>query len=341
MQKIKTKKIIYVLGTKVQFIKCKQILLNLIKENVEILILDTGQHKELTIKELNESGLVYEYLELSENKKNIATIFGMISWFVKILFSLKLKNKLSGISYSMVHGDTVSTLIGLLFSKRNKIKTIHLESGYKSNNIFQPFPEEIIRNIVSRFSDVLVVDGESQYKNISKYINKKEIIKISRNTIYDSVAEYLKTEQENFKNTLTITVHRTENIYNKKRLESLIDLLYEIKNKYNFEIIQWFCHDVTRNILSKNNLINEIEANGIILKNLIPHNEFIKEIVRSKLIITDGGSIAEECSILGLNTVIWRDVVENESYLNQNVILSNYEYEKIYSYIENLPNRKS
>ena len=86
MKKIKPKKIIYVLGTKAQFIKCKQILLNLNKENIEILVLDTGQHKELTIKELNESGLVYEYLELGENKKNIATIPGMIFWFIKIFF---------------------------------------------------------------------------------------------------------------------------------------------------------------------------------------------------------------------------------------------------------------
>ena len=88
-------------------------------------------------------------------------------------------------------------------------------------------------------------------------------------------------------------------------------------------------------------MLQVIENNGIVLMELVPHNEFIQKLIESKLIITDGGSISEECSILGLNTVIWRDVVENIDYLNGNVILSNYDFEKIYKFIDNLPKRKS
>ena len=45
--------LIYVLGTKAQFIKSKYILKNLIENNCKIYILDTGQHKEITSKELD------------------------------------------------------------------------------------------------------------------------------------------------------------------------------------------------------------------------------------------------------------------------------------------------
>ena len=45
--------ILYVLGTKAQFIKSKFILENLIKNNFKVFILDTGQHKEITNSELN------------------------------------------------------------------------------------------------------------------------------------------------------------------------------------------------------------------------------------------------------------------------------------------------
>jgi UDP-N-acetylglucosamine 2-epimerase (non-hydrolysing) len=335
------KKIIYVLGTKAQFVKCEYILHNLINHNVDILILDTGQHKELTHKELNESGLKYEYMSLSNNNKNISSIFGMIIWFFKIIFSSKQKDKLDGISYSMVHGDTVSTLIGLIFSKRNNIKTIHLESGYKSNNILKPFPEELVRGIVSRFSDILVVDGDSQYNNILKFIKNKKIIRISRNTIYDSVHEFLEQRISPFDNTLTVTIHRTENIYNKKALRSLVFLLIDIDTKYKFDKIQWFCHDVTLNMLKKYNLIIELEKNEIIVRTLLTHENFIKELINSKLVITDGGSISEECSILGLNTIIWRDVVEDRRYLNRNVILSEYDSETIYNFMDNLSEKRN
>ena len=338
---MKKNKVIYILGTKAQFIKCKYILLNLIAKDVEILVVDTGQHRELTKKELDKSGLIYEYIELSKNKKNISTIPQMIMWFLKILFSSKKYLSTEQISYAMIHGDTISTLIGLIFCKINNVKTIHLESGYKSNNIFKPFPEEIVRNIVSRFSNILIVDGPKQYENVKKFINKKEIIQISRNTIYDSISDYISFNENISSSTLTVTVHRTENVYSKKQLNLLIQLLCNIKNNYNFELVQWFCHDVTYNALLKNNMLQVIENNGIVLMELVPHNEFIQKLIESKLIITDGGSISEECSILGLNTVIWRDVVENIDYLNGNVILSNYDFEKIYKFIDNLPKRKS
>lgn len=337
---MKKNKVIYVLGTKAQFIKCKNILLNLNAKDVEILVVDTGQHRELTKKELDKSGLIYEYIELSKNKKNISTIPQMIKWFLKILFSSKKYLSADQISYAMIHGDTISTLIGLIFCKINKVKTIHLESGYKSNNIFKPFPEEIVRNIVSRFSNILIVDGPKQYENVKKFINKKEIIQISRNTIYDSISDYISINENISSSTLTVTVHRTENVYSKKQLNLLIQLLCNIKNNYNFELVQWFCHDVTYNALLKNNMLQVIENNGIVLMELVSHNEFIQKLIESKLIITDGGSISEECSILGLNTIIWRDVVENIDYLNENVILSNYDFEKIYKFIDNLPKRK-
>ena len=338
---MKKNKVIYILGTKAQFIKCKDILLNLISKGVEILVVDTGQHRELTKKELDKSGLIYDYLELSKNKNNISTIPGMIKWFLNILFSAKKYSALDQISYAMIHGDTMSTLIGLIFCKKNKVKSIHLESGYKSNNIFKPFPEEIIRNIVSRYSNILVVDGPNQFDNIKKFSNKKDIIQISRNTIYDSVSDYIGTNKNSSSSTLTVTVHRTENVYSKKQLKLLIQLLHNIKNKYNFEEVQWFCHDVTHNVLTKNEMLKEIESKGIVLMELVPHDEFIKKLIESKLIITDGGSISEECSVLGLNTIIWRDVVENTNYLNENVILSNYDFEKIYKFIDDLPKRRS
>ena len=334
-------KIIYVLGTKAQFIKCKHILENLISRNIKIIIIDTGQHKEFTTNELGESGLIYEYINISKNKVNVSSIYAMVVWFLKIVFSLKNKHPLGNISFCMVHGDTVSTLVGLLYAKYNGYKTVHLESGYKSFNLFKPFPEEIIRNIVTKYSDFLIVDGKTQLNNVAKYKEKKKIIEIPRNTIIDSLNEFNFKNPTDVKNNLIVTVHRTENIYYKKKMLLLIELLKEIQIKYSFDNINWFCHDVTLNAIRKFKLEELIKNNNIELKNLITHNSFISELRSSKLIITDGGSIAEECSILGLNTIIWRDVVENEEYLNEHVILSKYNFETIFKFLNVMKNRRN
>ena len=331
--------LIYVLGTKAQFIKCKFILKYLHDAGYNLLILDTGQHKEITSKELENVEFSYEFVSLSNNSKNISRIIGMFFWFFKIVLNYKMLN-LKNVSYCMVHGDTLSTLIGLIFGKRNRLKIIHLESGYRSNNLLKPFPEEIVKNIVSKYSDILVVDGDEQLNNVKKYIDNKKIIKISRNTIYDSVLniENIGIDKEN---KLIVTIHRTENIYKKKRLESLVNLLVDIKNTNKFEKIIWYCHDITSNALKRNNYEQYLLENKIILKELVPHKIFMSEILSSALVITDGGSIAEECSILDQKTIIWRDVVENKKYLTKNVILSNYDSKKIFKFINNIDKERN
>ena len=235
---MKKNEILYVLGTKAQFIKSKFILENLIKNNFKIYILDTGQHKEITSSELNYFKDNFEYISISKNKKNISSIFTMFTWFNKIIFSKNKINKLKNVKYCLIHGDTISTLIGLIIGKKNNLKVVHIESGHRSYNWFKPFPEEIIRSIVTRFSDILSVDSKEGESNVSKYQTKKKIIRLSRNTIYDSVVMTLKIEKPIESNTLIVTIHRTENIYNKKRLKSLISLLIKLKKENLFSEIE-------------------------------------------------------------------------------------------------------
>ena len=239
----------------------------------------------------------------------------MIIWFTKVIFSTNKFDNLKNAKYCLIHGDTISTLIGLIIGKKNNLLVVHIESGLRSFNWFKPFPEEIIRTIVTRYSDILSIDSEEAENNISKYLPKKKIIRLSRNTIYDSVVMTLKDKKRIDSNTLTVTIHRTENIYNKKRLKSLVNLLIKLKNENLYSDIEWYCHDITINALGRNNLITSLNNNDVHLKKLILHDDFINKIYSSKAVITDGGSIAEECSIMNLRTVIWRDVVENKRIL--------------------------
>lgn len=327
------------LGTKAQFIKCRYVLENFIEKGYKILILDTGQHKEITSHELNVLHGSYKVVSLSKNTQNVSSIFYMIIWFIKIIFSIKKIKELEEAYYCLVHGDTVSTLLGMIVGKKNNLKIVHIESGFTSGNLLKPFPEELMRNIVTRFSDVLCIDTQINEKNILKYENKKEIIRISRNTIFDSVIKNINFS--NINNELTVTVHRTENIYNKKLFDNFIKLLCVINSLSMFERIVWYTHDITNKTLKKRGYIDLLKKNNIHLKKLIPYKEFINILYSSKAVITDGGSIAEECSILGITTVLWRDVEEKMEILNNNVFLSRYKNDEIIKFLQNKSKRLS
>lgn len=318
------KAIAYVLGTKAMFIKTKYIIKNLEEANIDLIVLDTGQHKEITSKEIKNLENDYQIIDITKSDANVSSIFKMIMWFFSFTFSGKKNKKLENLDYCLLHGDTVSTLMGLIYAKKNKLKTIHVEAGYRSKNYLRPFPEELIRGIVTHFSDVLVVDGNEQYANVKKYENNKKIIKISRNTIFDAVSNEVRNISKNELNQLTITIHRTENIYNKKSFDSLILLINKILEKNTFDNVKWFCHDVTISALEKRNIKEPLENSGVLLSPLLPYQDFINEIYNSKAVITDGGSIAEECSILNIKTLVWRDVIEHQGITGDNLFLSNY-----------------
>ena len=330
----KNNQVAYVLGTKAQFIKSKFILEYMVDKGYELTILDTGQHRLITENELRYFKNEYSYINLVDNKKNISSIHGMIYWFFRIIFFKNINLQGKNLKYCFIHGDTISTLIGLFIGKRNKLRIVHIEAGLKSNNWFQPFPEEIVRSIVSRYSDIVSVENDECYKNIKNKKNKL-FIHLRKNTINDAVLDSLSKVTINKQNKLTVTVHRTENIYDKRKLNNLVNLLIKIADLNKFESINWYCHDITRRALKKYGHEKKLNAKKINLKDLIPHNEFLIELINSKCVITDGGSIAEECSILNQNTIIWRDVVENSNYLKNNVFLSKYNIEEIINFLNN------
>src|SRR5690606_19327163 len=121
-------------------------------------------------------------------------------------------------SYVFVHGDTLTTLLSTLSSKLCHHKVVHLESGLTSKNLFNPFPEEFIRRIVFRFTDIACCPSKNDVTNMEKYRHVK-IIDTKGNTILDSI-QHLNIGQDLIQEqkSLLVSLHRFQNIYQKERL---------------------------------------------------------------------------------------------------------------------------
>ncbi len=326
----------FFIGTKAQAIKSIPLMSKIQEDsNFNVILVDSGQHFLITEKIFDSYN--FKTLKLHSSNRNISTYIGGLSWVFKFIFrNILFKNKNLSIDRSnrgtcVVHGDTMSTLLGMLWAKRNNLKVLHLESGLTSSDIFNPFPEEIIRRIVSKYSDILICfDEKSHELLINKYSKTKKVIKrISTNTIVDTIS------QENTlvdKNLITVTMHRNENLLSRKRVKRLIELLSKINNSYE---INWYLHEPTENMLKKRK--PSIPKN-VKLLSLISHDEFLNEIKKSHLIITDGGSIQEECFYLNKNAIVWRKSTERPYALNDRIHLANYDLESSLKHIEKISN---
>lgn len=328
--------VIFFLGTKAQFIKTIPVI-NCINNNLfNILLYDTCQHRDITIKQVESIQNEIKHIKLSKNKNSAKNIYQIFFWFIKTFLSIfKRKYKLTNKNNSIcvIHGNTLSTILGLIWAKINGVRLIHIEGGYRSFNWFKPFPEEIIRYWVSEFSDYVICFDINSRKNLESMKIKGEIISISRNTIFDTIPKELDISKIESK--LIVSVHRNENIYNKKILLELVELIIDLKKKY-FDNIIWYTHNHTLNNLSKNNLITKLENNLVKIMPLIEHNLFIKEVQTASCVLTDGESVLEECKIIGVPTYALLNNLENKSSYGDNIIISKYLHKENDDFFKNL-----
>lgn len=327
--------IYFFIGTKAQAIKCLPLLQKYVLEDVcKVYIVDSGQHVEIVesiLKEFSQEDVTR--LNLNNNTSNITTFRETLSWLYKFVLNFLIFNETSKFNIKngicIIHGDTLSTLLGLLWSKKNKLKTLHLESGLTSKKLLSPFPEELIRRTVSKFSDILITFDDNSYNFLINKYEKKLIKRISENTIVETI----NIQNLNIvPNTALVTLHRTENLVSKRNLGNFIYFLNKLSKSHS---IDWYLHEPTINYLEKHKLT--IPKN-IKTHKLVEHNLFIEYLAKADVVISDGGSIQEECYFLGKKTVIWRDTTERLYALNNNMFISNFNIDDSLSFIFNNKN---
>ncbi len=330
--------IYFVIGTKAQFIKCKPVI-NYLAEEKNVNILLTNQHSNFLINSISEINPKVEITNYIENNTVLDSLTKNLGWFLKSVYKITTGKTLRLQTDSLIinHGDTLSALIGLVIAKKNKLKKLHLEAGLRSGKYLKPFPEEIIRKIVSSNSNYLVADGAESFKNIDKYFENKQNFTTTTNTAYENL-QIKNSDLDETSEEIIILMHRSENIYSKNNLKNLISFLTRIKNKKENLKFVWIMHPSTLKQLKKYKLFNSLEP-IMRVQELTSHENFISMLIKAKLFITDSLSAEFESSALNKKTVVWRNSfinrygLESFLYLTKDMTIEN-KLEKTFSLLD-------
>ena len=112
-------KINFLIGTKAQFIKCIPVINEAIKRSYSVSLYDLKQHAKTTNELKIKIDDDYSYVELSSNSKDLGSYSNLIKWFfinfIKFLLrpTKNIRNEIC-----IVHGDTLSTLLGVIKVKK-------------------------------------------------------------------------------------------------------------------------------------------------------------------------------------------------------------------------------
>ena len=320
------------IGTKAQYIKLSPLLRLMRSAGVPHRLIDSGQHAGISASMRAELGVPEPDVRLGGDL-DVDSVPQALRWTLGVARGLvsgaRLRREvfagLSGVC--VVHGDTPTTLLSALMAKRAGLAVAHVEAGLRTHRWLHPFPEEIIRVAVGRLADVLFAPDPAAAANLARTGVKGRVVVSSGNTVLESVraaAADAEGDQAGVgvgSGPAVVTMHRVENLHRRPRLRGLVDLAAGLAR---YGPVRWVLHGPTERALA-GGLGDRLADAGVELTGLVPHDRFLALLAAAPFVITDGGSIQEECALLGTPTLLWRDRTDRADGLGRNVVLSRYD----------------
>ncbi len=231
----------------------------------------------------------------------------------------------------VVHGDTVSTLMGASLFGALGVPVHHVEAGLRSFHLTEPFPEEICRVAVSRLARVAYCPNEWAAGHLDKRGLRKVLT--GGNTLYDALALARVANGSEIgalpipsKPYFVLVVHRQENLFGRRRPGQpsfLRAILGKIRAAPNRPTCVFVMHALTRAALEREGMMRELEADPtFFLLPRQPYVTFANVLSHAEYLVTDGGSNQEEAYYLGKPCLLMRRVTERIEGLDHNVLLS-------------------
>lgn len=301
-------RIITILGTRPEIIRLSLIIKKLDKLFDHILI-HTGQNYDPKLNDIffNDLGLrtpdYYLGAEATSFGEQVSIIFKEVE---KLLIKLKPDKVL-------ILGDTNSGLAAVI-AERMMIPVYHMEAGNRCYDL--KVPEEKNRKIIDSISTIAIPYTPNSRENLLKEGISKNRIFVSGNPIYEVLQFNMNKiqnskilEQLNIKKSeyFLVTTHRAENVDVKERLENIIKGLELIAKSYNLPII-CSIHPHTRKKIEEFNI--KVNYDKIRFMEPLGFFDFTKLEKNARLVLTDSGTVQEECCIFRIPTVTMRDTTE-------------------------------
>jgi UDP-N-acetylglucosamine 2-epimerase (non-hydrolysing) len=347
--------IIVFYGTSAELIKMLGVLQR-VPRSEQLLICSSQHHNGL--KKVHKQLGIEPDITLSSGwfGKDVVTMSQMLGMmlhahgtFLKRLFALRRRIKLHDKTHktksiAMVHGDTLTTVIGCYMGRALGVKVAHVEAGLRTYNWKSPFPEEIDRRIAAKFSSLHFPPSVVAEKDLVREHVRGEIINTHYNTAKDSIEQSWKFISSDFeklelpKHYCLALLHRTELIENREDLEAILKIIHSHASKEHPVVFTE--HSTTSEKIRSYGFEHYLKKEGMIVIPKQPYFDFMEIVRRSDYIVTDGGGLQEDAFFLGIPAIIHRKQTERQDGLGTNASLSGLDAEKVAKFLANHKDKK-
>lgn len=235
----------------------------------------------------------------------------------------------------IVHGDTLTTILGATIGRLLRTPVAHVEAGYRSGTWRAPFPEEMVRRAVSRIARIHYASGPHTAENLRLERTRGEIVDTGFNTIRDSMELASKSGAEPEVQTPAtpfgvVSLHRYELLNRPDLLKKTLQLLSEASRVHN--PLLFVDHSVTTRAVSAAGLDNLFHERFQRIPRQ-PYFGFISLVQRSSFVITDSGGSQQECWQLGHPCLVHRSLTEHTDSVGGSVVISEMNFDIVQEFL--------
>jgi UDP-N-acetylglucosamine 2-epimerase (non-hydrolysing) len=301
------------IGTKGQLIKMVGTIRELRKSTDQLTVVDQGQHGRMLPELASQFGVRFD-LKMSRQSRDLVSVKEVAPWLLRQILS---PFEATRSDLFVTHGDAPPALACLAWAKRSQSRIVHVEAGERTYRLTAPFPEEIVRRILDRNSDLMLACSSQAFSNLIRERARGKIVNLGVNTLLDTTRIAVSAKPSIAPPSgpfVLASIHRFETLSSRRRLTRVLRILQAMSRDVKIVLP---LHGSTRSALYRFGLLHVLENNPeIVAVNLLDYFSFIHHIRASEAILTDGGGPQEESFYLGVPCLLLREFTERPEHEN-------------------------
>jgi len=305
-----------VVGTRPEIIKMAPVIREILKKDIELQLIHTGQHYDYNMSQAFFDDLHLPYPDFNLSVRSGTNLYHLTTMINKLS---ELVDRLEP-DIILAQGDTNSVLATSLVCIKKDVLFGHVEAGIRSFDC--TMPEEINRKLSSISANMHFAPTNNAVINLLSEGIDPDRIYLTGNTIVDATLQHLEIIERynseelkdiyNFihkEDFILCTLHRPSNVDNYRTLVEILKS-FEILSKKGKKIV-FPIHPRTYKNLEKNDLLSQFyKIPNLLFTKPLNYLGFLKLMRDCSLILTDSGGIQEEAITLKKKCVTLRTNTE-------------------------------
>jgi len=310
------KRLAVIYGTRPELIKLVPVIKEMRLRNWTVFIYSTAQQANLL--QATEESLKIRPDRVRADEAPLNPGYGRaLSRFIDFLSDCVQEDDIQAV---IVQGDTLSALSGALVGFLTSTPVFHVEAGLRSGSLDAPFPEEAVRQLISRIATLHFAPTELSRDNLVHEGIDSTRIKVVGNTVIDTAKMSLeKLALDGLEMHLVsglapvlFTLHRRE--VHGRIAQEIWQLMFELVTENSDLHFELLVHSNPAVIPKRIEQLTEM-TNVKVHTGGMPYLDFIQLVSRSGLIFSDSGGLQEEAAFFGVPLAVMRDRTERPEAL--------------------------